>query len=81
MCNKKISMRGSDNRSQRRLANCGGNWNNTSNAGLGYRNGNNPRTNVNNNIGFRVARLKRFILYILTDAGNRYKDAFPCRCD
>jgi hypothetical protein len=33
----------------------GGNWNNTSNAGLGYRNANNERTNSNNNIGFRPA--------------------------
>jgi len=33
----------------------GGNWNNTSNAGLGYRNANNERTNANNNIGFRPA--------------------------
>lgn len=33
----------------------GGNWNNTSNAGVFYANGNNPRSNVNTNIGFRVA--------------------------
>jgi hypothetical protein len=33
----------------------GGNWNNTSNAGLGYRNANNERSNANNNLGFRSA--------------------------
>lgn len=32
-----------------------GNWNNTSNAGLWYRNGNNPRSNSNNNISGRPA--------------------------
>lgn len=31
----------------------GGNWNNTSNAGLGYVNLNNNRTNSNDNVGFR----------------------------
>jgi hypothetical protein len=35
--------------------NAGGNWNNASNAGLGYLNSNNERTNSNNNIGFRPA--------------------------
>lgn len=38
-----------------RLPNCGGNWNNTSNAGLAYLNLNNLRSNVNNNIGSRSA--------------------------
>ena len=33
----------------------GGNWNNGSNAGLGALNLNNPRSNSNNNIGFRSA--------------------------
>ena len=33
----------------------GGNWNNTSNAGVFYANGNNPRSNYNTNIGFRPA--------------------------
>jgi hypothetical protein len=33
----------------------GGNWNNTTNAGLPALNLNNPRTNSNNNIGFRSA--------------------------
>jgi hypothetical protein len=40
---------------QHDLGNAGGNWNNSSNAGLGYRNANNERTNSNNNIGFRPA--------------------------
>ncbi len=31
----------------------GGNWNNSSNAGVWYANLNNNRTNSNNNIGFR----------------------------
>jgi len=34
----------------------GGNPNNSSNAGLGYRNGNNSRSNTNMNIVFRVCR-------------------------
>ncbi|MDO4305768.1 MAG: hypothetical protein Q4C77_02960 [Eubacteriales bacterium] len=34
---------------------CGGNWNNTSNAGVFYVNLNNTRTNSNSNIGFRSA--------------------------
>jgi hypothetical protein len=33
----------------------GGNYNNTSNAGLGYLNLNNARSNSNGNIGFRSA--------------------------
>ena len=36
---------------------CGGNWNNTSNAGVFNVNLNNPRTNANGNIGFRSALL------------------------
>lgn len=35
----------------------GGNWNNTSNAGVFMLNLNNPRTNTNSNIGFRSAVL------------------------
>lgn len=34
---------------------CGGNWNNTGNAGVFYVNLNNPRSNANDNIGFRSA--------------------------
>ena len=37
----------------------GGNWNNGSNAGLAALNLNNPRSNVNNNIGFRPALSRR----------------------
>ena len=33
----------------------GGNWNNGSNAGVFYLNGNNSRSNANTNIGFRAA--------------------------
>lgn len=40
---------------QSRLPNCGGNWNNTSNAGVFYVNLNNTRSNTNTNIGFRSA--------------------------
>lgn len=40
-----------------RLPICGGNWNNESNAGVAALNLNNPRSNVNNNIGFRPALL------------------------
>lgn len=38
-----------------RIPNRGGNWNNSSNAGVFYLNLNNPRSNVNTNIGFRSA--------------------------
>ena len=34
---------------------CGGNYNNSSNAGVFYVNGNNPRSNSNTNIGGRSA--------------------------
>jgi len=37
----------------------GGNWNNTSNAGVFYANLNNPRSNSNTNIGFRSALLSQ----------------------
>lgn len=40
-----------------RLPICGGSWNNESDAGLAALNLNNPRSNVNNNIGFRPALL------------------------
>ena len=33
----------------------GGNWNNGGNAGVFYLNGNNDRSNANDNIGFRSA--------------------------
>jgi len=38
-----------------RLASGDGNWNNGSNAGVFYMNGNNSRSNSNTNIGFRSA--------------------------
>ena len=37
------------------MPNCGGNWNNGANAGVFYVNLNNPRSNVNANLGFRSA--------------------------
>lgn len=37
-----------------RVLRCGGNWNNTSNAGAAYFNGNNNSTNTNTNIGVRL---------------------------
>ena len=37
-----------------RVLNVGGNWNNTSNAGLFYFNGNNSSSNTNTNIGARL---------------------------
>lgn len=37
----------------------GGNWNNSSNAGVFYLNLNNPRSNANTNLGFRSAVLSR----------------------
>ncbi len=40
---------------RRRLAFRGGNWNNGTNAGVFNVNGNNSRSNVNTNIGFRSA--------------------------
>jgi hypothetical protein len=39
---------------------CGGNWNNSAN-GLASFNGNNPRSNSNDNIGFRSALPERQI--------------------
>lgn len=41
-----------------RASHVGGNWNNSSNAGFGYSNGNNTPTNTNNNIGGRSASKK-----------------------
>ena len=42
-----------------RIPNCGGNWNNGANAGVFYVNGNNERSNTNDNIGFRSALLSQ----------------------
>ena len=41
-----------------RASHVGGNWNNSSNAGFGYSNGNNTPSNTNNNIGGRSASKK-----------------------
>jgi hypothetical protein len=40
------------------LPNVGGNWNNTANAGVFYRNFNNTPSNTNNNNGARAVRLR-----------------------
>lgn len=40
-----------------RAVGCGGNWNNSSNDGLGYMNCNNERSNANNNYSARSASL------------------------
>ena len=45
-----------------RAFNCGGNWNNGATAGVFYANGNNARSNTNENIGFRSAIPYRQIL-------------------
>ena len=42
---------------------CGGNYNNSSNAGVFYANGNNSRTNTNTNISLRAAYPHRQILF------------------
>ena len=42
-------------RKRRRCVYRGGNWNNGTNAGVFYLNGNNSRANSNTNIGFRSA--------------------------
>lgn len=57
----------------------GGNWNNGTNAGVFYLNGNNSRTNSNTNIGFRSA-LALFVYCLRAKAqqGQQGKrDAFP----
>lgn len=59
----------------------GGNWNNGSNAGVFYLNGNNSRSNVNTNIGFRAA-LALFVYFLRTKAQQKHqgkRDAFPGR--
>ncbi|RHR70052.1 hypothetical protein DWW77_05460 [Ruminococcus sp. AF17-12] len=50
---------------------CGGNWNNTSNAGVFNVYLNNPRTSANGNIGFRSALLS----YART---GQFKDCRQC---
>ena len=59
----------------------GGNWNNGANAGVFYLNGNNSRSNVNTNIGFRAA-LALFVYFLRTKAQQKHqgkRDAFPGR--
>lgn len=59
----------------------GGNWNNGTNAGVFYLNGNNSRSNVNTNIGFRSA-LALFAYVLRATALQERKgkrDAFPGR--
>ena len=59
----------------------GGNWNNGTNAGVFYLNGNNSRSNVNTNIGFRSA-LALFAYVLRVTALQEHKgkrDAFPVR--
>src|SRR5699024_11620709 len=59
----------------------GGNWNNGTNAGVFYLNGNNSRSNSNTNIGFRSA-LALFAYVLRATALQEHKgkrDAFPGR--
>ena len=59
----------------------GGNWNNGSNAGVFYLNGNNSRSNANTNIGFRAA-LALFVYFLRAKAQQKHqgkRDAFPGR--
>lgn len=63
------------------LAYRGGNWNNTSNAGVFYANGNNPRSNVNTNIGFRSAlpsNVRSLALMWHQDGTGGQRDLSPC---
>jgi hypothetical protein len=53
----------------------GGNWNNTSNAGVWNLNLNNNRTNTNNNVGFRAADYDRRTHQAL----NRARSSSPVR--
>ena len=59
----------------------GGYWNNGANAGVFYLNGNNSRSNVNTNIGFRAA-LALFVYFLRAKAQQKHqgkRDAFPGR--
>jgi hypothetical protein len=59
----------------------GGNWNNTSNAGVFYANGNNSRTNSNTNIGFRSALppyVRSLALMWHQDGTGGQRDLSPC---
>ncbi|MCC8049619.1 MAG: hypothetical protein LIP10_03035 [Clostridiales bacterium] len=64
---------------RRRCVYRGGNWNNGTNAGVFYLNGNNARSNSNTNIGFRSA-LALFVNILRAKAqqGQQSKrDVFP----
>ena len=50
----------------------GGNWNNGANAGVFYLNGNNSRSNVNTNIGFRAA-LALFVYFLRAKAQQKHQ--------
>ena len=50
-----------------RLPDRGGNWNNGVNAGVFYLNLNNPRSNVDTNLGFRCALLSLSEVAVLRD--------------
>ena len=63
------------------LAYRGGNWNNTSNAGVFYANGNNSRSNSNTNIGFRSAlppHVRSLALKWRQDGTGGQRDPSPC---
>lgn len=67
-----------------RLSYAGGNWNNGSNAGVFYSNGNNGRSNVNTNIGFRAAFLswpEGGRLRAIIQCRGMKGVCFPCRAD
>ena len=59
----------------------GGNWNNGTNAGVFYLNGNNSRSNVNTNIGFRsTLALFAYVLRVTALQERKGKrDTFPGR--
>ena len=66
-----------------RMFYCGGNYNNTSNAGVFYANGNNARTNTGTNNSFRSACPHRQILYaygMQSAQGNKGSAPFACLC-
>lgn len=67
--------------SQKRLGRRGGNWNNTSNAGVFYLNGNNARSNSDNNIGFRSAltlNARNLLPNGQRSARKVQRDMYPC---
>lgn len=76
----KLNSTGDRSYKLRGLAYRGGNWNNTSNAGVFYANGNNPRSNVNTNIGFRSAlpsHVRSLVLMWHQDGTGGQRDLSP----